>query len=65
VSSLSQCTESKNHKKLIQLHIWELYVEEAEHLRHSYDQTNLCKRKVTIERVFADAKGKHGMRWTT
>jgi hypothetical protein len=23
------------------------------------------KRKETIERVFADAKEKHGMRWTT
>ncbi|MBG9692040.1 hypothetical protein ABD91_14525 [Lysinibacillus sphaericus] len=65
MSSLSQCTESKNHKKFIQRHIGELYAEEAEHLRHSYDQTNLCKRKETIERVFADAKEKHGMRWTT
>jgi len=37
VSSLSQCTESKNHKKFIQRHIGELYAEEAEHLRHSYD----------------------------
>ncbi|ACA38801.1 hypothetical protein Bsph_1193 [Lysinibacillus sphaericus C3-41] len=37
MSSLSQYTESKNHKKLIQRHIGELYVEEAEHLRHSYD----------------------------
>jgi hypothetical protein len=24
-----------------------------------------AKRKETIERVFADAKEKHGMRWTT
>ncbi|MBX8943116.1 IS1182 family transposase [Lysinibacillus sp. K60] len=64
--SLSQCTESKHHQKLIQRHIWESYVEEAEHLRHSYDIKQIyAKRKETIERVFADAKEKHGMRWTT
>lgn len=63
---LSQCTESKNHQKLIQRHIWETYMEEAEHLRHSYDIKQIyAKRKETIERVFADAKEKHGMRWTT
>jgi transposase len=63
---LSQCTESKNHQKLIQRHIWESYVEEAEHLRHSYEIKQIyAKRKETIERVFADAKEKHGMRWTT
>ena len=63
---LKQCTESKNHTKLIQRHIWEAYVEEAEHLRH-HEEIKLiyAKRKETIERVFADAKEKHGMRWTT
>lgn len=62
---LSQCTESKNHQKLIQRHIWETYMEEAEHLRHSYAIKQIyAKRKETIERVFADAKEKHGMRWT-
>jgi transposase len=30
-SFVSQCTESKNNQKLIQRHIWESYVEEAEH----------------------------------
>ncbi|MFK5710839.1 transposase, partial [Lysinibacillus boronitolerans] len=64
--SLSQCTESKQHQKLIQRHIWESYVEEAEHLRHSNDIKQIyAKRKETIERIFADAKEKHGMRWTT
>ena len=63
---LKQWTESKNHTKLIQRHIWEAYVEEAEHLRH-HEEIKLiyAKRKETIERVFADAKEKHGMRWTT
>jgi len=63
---LSQCTESKNHTKLIQRHIWEGYVEEAEHLRHHVKVKKIyAKRKETVERVFADAKEKHGMRWTT
>ena len=63
---LSQCTESKNHQKLVQRHIWETYVEEAEHLRHTTEIKQIyAKRKETIERVFADAKEKHGMRWTT
>lgn len=63
---MKQCTESKNYTKLIQRHIWEAYVEEAEHLRH-HEEIKLiyAKRKETIERVFADAKEKHGMRWTT
>ena len=63
---LSQCTQSQTHQKLIQRHVWEEYVEEADHLRHHEDvQPIYKKRKETIERVFADAKEKHGMRWTT
>jgi len=63
---LSQCTQSKNHQKLIQRHVWEEYLEEAEHLRHTEEiQSIYARRKETIERVFADAKEKHGMRWTT
>ncbi|HLO13016.1 MAG TPA: IS1182 family transposase, partial [Pseudoneobacillus sp.] len=63
---ISQCTENKNNQKLIQRHIWESYVEEAEHLRHTFEIKQIyAKRKETIERVFADAKEKHGMRWTT
>lgn len=63
---LTQCTQSQNHQKLIQRHVWEKYVEEADHLRHHQDVKMIySKRKETIERVFADAKEKHGMRWTT
>ena len=47
-------------------HIWQAYVEEADHLRTHQDVKPIyAKRKETIERVFADAKEKHGMRWTT
>ncbi|NRD80431.1 IS1182 family transposase [Bacillus sp. BRMEA1] len=63
---LAQCTQSQNHQKLIQRHIWEPYLEEAEHLRHTEENKIIyARRKETIERVFADAKEKHGMRWTT
>lgn len=63
---LSQCTQSKNHQKLIQRHVWEEYLEEADHLRHHDEVKEIyARRKETIERVFADAKEKHGMRWTT
>jgi transposase len=65
-SLLSQCTQSKNHQKQIQRHVWEEYLEEAEHLRHTEENKLIyARRKETIERVFADAKEKHGMRWTT
>jgi hypothetical protein len=63
---LSSCTQSKNHKKLIQRHVWEHYLEEANHLRHTQENRSIYdRRKETIERVCADAKEKHGMRWTT
>ncbi|AND42202.1 IS1182 family transposase [Cytobacillus oceanisediminis] len=63
---LSQCTQSQAHQKMIQRHVWEEHVEEADHLRHHQDVKPIYeKRKETIERVFADAKEKHGMRWTT
>ncbi|SHD75518.1 protein of unknown function [[Clostridium] ultunense Esp] len=41
-------------------------MEEVEHLRHtSINKEIYDMRKETIERVFADMKEKHGMRWTT
>ena len=63
---LSRCTQSKNHQKVIQRHVWEEHMEEADHLRHTEENKIIyARRKETIERVFADAKEKHGMRWTT
>lgn len=62
---INKCTNSKNHQKLITRHIWQEYLEEADHLRHKADIKEIYKkRKETIERVFADAKEKHGMRYT-
>lgn len=63
---LSQCTESRSYTKVIHRHLWEEYVEEANHLRYTQKNKEIYpKRKETIERVFADMKEKHGMRWTT
>lgn len=62
---INKCTHSKNTQKLICRHIWESYLEEKEHLRHdSYVKSVYKRRKETIERVFADAKERHGMRYT-
>lgn len=63
---LQQCTQSQNHQKMVQRHIWENYVEEADRLRLLPEVREIYgRRKETIERVFADGKEKHGMRWTT
>lgn len=62
----SQCTESREAVKRISRHIWSDYLDEVEHLRHTELNRNLyARRKETIERVFADLKEKHGLRWTT
>ena len=62
---LSQCTESRNHVKLVQRHIWEDYIEICEDIRHTGDNKELYdKRKETIERLFGSAKEFHGFRYT-
>ena len=64
-SLLNVCTSNKNFKKVIHRHIWKNDLAEVEHLRHRQDVKQIyAKRKETVERVFADAKEKHGMRWT-
>jgi len=61
----SQCTESKSCQKVVTRHIWEDYMEWAEDVRHSPEgKETYALRKETIERIFADAKVKHGMRFT-
>lgn len=40
-------------------------MDEVEDLRHTELNRNIYdRRKQTVERVFVDAKEKHGMRWT-
>ncbi len=62
---LSKCTESKNKVKLVTRHVWEEYIEICEDIRHTTGMKELYKkRKETIERVFADCKEIHTMRYT-
>lgn len=61
----NQCTGSKVCQKVVTRHIWEPYMETAEDYRHTPEyQAIYVLRKETIERVFGDAKEKHGMRYT-
>ena len=63
--SLSQCTANAKCEKTVTRHIWQDYIEMAEDVRHTPMYRALYElRKETIERVFADAKEKHGMRYT-
>jgi hypothetical protein len=63
---LAPSTESKDHQKVVTRHIWQEYVEEADHLRLKKEGKEIyAKGKETIECVFVDAKEKHGMHWTT
>ena len=62
-SSKSKCTISK--VKTVLKHIWSDYIERAEDFRHSLEGKYTYRlRSQTIERVFADAKEKHAMRYT-
>ena len=46
-------------------HVWQDYLERAEDVRHSpLGKATYALRSQTIERVFADAKEKHAMRYT-
>lgn len=59
------CTENAKSEKLVTKHIWSDYLELVEDYRHTFGIRELYeKRKETIERVFADAKEKHAMRFT-
>jgi len=63
--SRERCTLSRNCQKVVVAHIWKDYIEQAEDIRHSpLGKTTYSMRSQTIERVFADGKEKHGMRYT-
>lgn len=62
---LNQCTKSKNHQKTVTRHVWEEYMELAEEIRSTDLWKEIYpKRKETIERVFADDKENHCLRFT-
>ena len=62
---LSQCTESKDHVKLVTRHIREQYMEMCEDIRQTPSMKELYSlRKETIERLFETAKENNGFRYT-
>lgn len=62
---LLRCTQSRNCQKIVTRHIWDSYLDQAEDFRHSEKgRSTYSMRGQTIERVFADAKEKHAMRYT-
>ena len=63
--SRAKCGANEKGQKILTTHIWQEYLDLVEQIR----KTDLAKdiyaqRKETIERVFADAKEKHAMRYT-
>lgn len=63
--SRNRCTNNAKFEKTVTKHIWSEYLDMAEDIRHTPGYKVLYeKRKETIERVFADAKEKHSMRYT-
>ena len=62
---LSQCTNSREHVKLVTRHVWEPYMEAAEDIRTTIGIKEMYShRKETIERIFGTAKENHGFRYT-
>lgn len=62
---IAQCTQSKNCQKVVSRHVWAKYMEFAEEVRFTPEGKDSYRmRKETIERVFADAKVIHGLRYT-
>ncbi|TCS68599.1 DDE family transposase, partial [Effusibacillus lacus] len=61
---LTQCTRSKDNRKVVTRHVWEESKEWVRENRLSRSGKRLYqKRKETIERSFADAKELHGFRY--
>ena len=59
-----QCTQSKNHQKLITRHVWQDFKEQIDaHRLTDLGKRLYAPRKETVERSFADAKELHGHRY--
>lgn len=62
---LQVCSANEKGERLLSTHIWQEYLDLAEQLRKIQRGKEIYSlRKKTIERVFSDAKEKHGMRYT-
>jgi len=63
--SKAMCGANEKGQKLLTTHIWQEYLDIVEQLRKTErGKAIYAMRKETIERVFADAKEKHAMRYT-
>ena len=61
----TKCGANEKGQKLLTTHIWQEYLDLVEQLRRTGRGKEIyAMRKETIERVFADAKEKHAMRYT-
>ena len=59
------CKANKKGQKVFTAHIWQEYLDIVESIRKTdLGKQIYAQRKETIERVFADAKEKHAMRYT-
>ena len=60
-----KCGANEKGQKILTTHIWQEYLDLAEQIRKTERARQIyAQRKETIERVFADAKEKHAMRYT-
>lgn len=60
----ADCTQSKNHKKVITRHVLQNSIDRANHRRLTPQGKKIYKRRCeTVERSFADAKQHHGHRY--
>ena len=61
----AKCGANEKGQKILTTHIWQEYLDLVEQLRRTERGKEIyAKRKETIERIFADAKEKHAMRYT-
>lgn len=61
----TKCGANEKGQKIFTTHIWQEYLDLTEQIRKTERGKDIyAKRKETIERVFADAKEKHAMRYT-
>jgi transposase len=59
------CTANAKCQKSVERHIWQEYIELTDQIRKTdLGKETYAMRSQTIERVFADAKEKHSMRYT-
>lgn len=61
---LSQCTQSRNHQKVVVRHVWEDDLDRINENRLTeWGKAVYVRRRETVERSFADAKQLHGHRY--